>query len=84
MISAKGSIAIRWDTVLIGDSNILHLACDLNMLYNKTCRARRGVSGALYPQSAIAELNPCLRLTSVESVYVARYNEDWVLRNSEL
>jgi len=44
------------------------LADDRLMLYNILYRARRGVSGALYPQSAIAESNSCLRHASVKSV----------------
>ena len=46
----------------------MSVAMALEMLYNVFYRARRGGSGALYPQTAIAGLNSCPRHVSVKSV----------------
>jgi len=46
----------------------LSLAGNNKILYNVHYRARRGGSGALYPQSAIAESNSCPRHANVRSV----------------
>ena len=46
-------------------------------------RTRRGASGALYPQSAIAELNSSLRL-GYRSHLAGRDIEGWVPRDVDL
>ena len=46
-------------------------------------RARRGASGALYPKTAIAGLNPCLRSWLV-SLFLLSSVDGWVLCNEEL